>query len=174
MVALSKKFVGSMVVASLVLIGACSQKRNRQPTTPQFGGGGSEWLSWTPAERNRYVYGYLSGYGVGFHRACESAENLDLLKENLPPRQGEENVIDISQHRCLDGRKEYSKVRMDPTIHPDVSFYSEMITKLYQEHPDSRSALYEMLMELMSDGQVTNSEALYHAQAGKWPNARVP
>jgi hypothetical protein len=44
---------------------------------------------------------------------------------------------------------------------------------MYEKHPDSRSAMYELLMELLSDGQATTAEELYKAQLNEWPNARI-
>jgi hypothetical protein len=43
--------------------------------------------------------------------------------------------------------------------------------RIYEKYSDSRSALYLLLLSLLSDGQATSAEELYRAQFGKWPNA---
>jgi hypothetical protein len=39
-------------------------------------GRGGEWLSWAPEYRNAYVAGLVSGYMMGFYRACALADQL--------------------------------------------------------------------------------------------------
>src|SRR5207302_1324163 len=50
---------------------------------------GDGWLSWTPAERSRYIYGYVDGYSTGSYDTCESSN--DLFAAKLPYRSGDEN-----------------------------------------------------------------------------------
>jgi hypothetical protein len=155
----------------LVLCTSC----NRGPTqAPRLKPGqvlrGDEWLSWTPSARNQYVYGYLDGYSTASFDTCEAAD--DLFAAKLPYRAGDENAVNVPLSRCLERRQKYSKMRLTEDAGVSVSPYPEILTELYEKHPDSRSAPYVLLLGLLSDGHATNVEELYRAQSGQWPNAR--
>jgi hypothetical protein len=169
-----QKSLYALFLATLILCMSCNHSP-KQPTLskPVRAFGGEEWLSWTVAERNQYVYGYLVGYEFSFSEACRAAEDHDLLREHMSPSRGEENSINVAATRCLSYRKNYSKERYTIDKGANVSPYSEIITEMYEKHPDSRSAMYELLMELLSDGQATTAEELYKAQLNQWPNARI-
>jgi hypothetical protein len=131
---------------------------------------GDGWLSWTPAERSRYVYGYIDGYSNGSYDTCKSSD--DLFAAKLPYRSGDENSTNVPLSRCIERRQKYSKEHMTEGSEVSVSPYPEILTELYEKYPDSRSAPYVLLLSLLSDGQATSAEELYRAQSGKWPNAR--
>jgi hypothetical protein len=82
-----------------------------QPTTEQIGRRG-EWLSWTPVQRNAYVYGLVDGYLMGFARACNLADQLcDVCK---PHRRGDEqHPTEVPSGRCLAHRGEFSRAKFD-------------------------------------------------------------
>jgi len=125
---------------------------------------------WTPAERSRYVYGYVDGYSSGSYDTCESSD--DLFAAKLPYRSGDENSTNVPLSRCIERRQKYSKAHMTEDAEVSVSPYPEILTELYEKYPDSRSAPYFLLLSLLSDGQATSAEELYRSQLGKWPNAR--
>jgi len=101
---------------------------------------------------------------------CEAAD--DLFAKKLPYRAGDENSTNVPLSRCLERRQNYSKMRLTEDAGVSVSPYPEILTELYEKHPDSRSAPYFLLLGLLSDGHATSVEELYHAQLGQWPNAR--
>jgi hypothetical protein len=72
----------------------------------------------------------------------------------------------------MERRQTYSKERFQEDGRVNVEPYSEILTGLYEKHPDSRSAPYVLLLGLLSDGHATSVEELYKAQLGQWPNAR--
>ena len=168
---LNNKSVGIALFASLILFcTSCKQetKKVQGHLTSSRAIGGEKWLSWTPSERDRYVYGYLDGYFSGFDEACQIVWKLDLRY----PSKSKDNV-DEPGTNCTKARHEYSEQKIRGVEDIDVAFYTAMITELYERYPDARSAPFVLLLGLMHDGGPTNSEQLYRAQIGKWPNARV-
>lgn len=130
---------------------------------------GDGWLSWSPVERITYVDTYIDAYNHAYNEACRNAD--DLFVEKLPYEKGDENHTDIPVSRCLDRKAKYSRIQRGDDGE-GTSPYPEIITEMYEKHPDARSAPYFLLMTLLSDGQAQTSEDLYKSQLGKWPNAR--
>lgn len=71
-------------------------------------GRGVEWLSWTPVQRTAYVQGFADGYMIGFHNACDLADQL--FETGQPHRLGDEHhPTEVPSGRCLAHRGEFSK-----------------------------------------------------------------
>ena len=165
------KFLFAAPTFLLVFCVGCNRTSQQTPRLrPGEALRGVEWLSLPPTERSRYVYGYIDGYTKGSFDSCKAAD--DLFAAKLPNQPGDENSIDVPLSRCIGRRRMYSKVHLDEDAAVSVSPYPEILTELYEKHPDTRSAPYSLLMELLSDGQATNADELYRAQLGRWPNAR--
>lgn len=49
---------------------------------------GKEWLTWTPAERNLYLRGFMEGYWRGSQSTCALADRL--FEVGKPHRLGQE------------------------------------------------------------------------------------
>jgi hypothetical protein len=175
MPSLMRSFFRLTVLFLLVIFCASCSRTSKQVATanPIHAFGGEEWLSWTPAQRDRYVYGYIVGYQSGFFKACEFADEHSLFDDHIPPGPGEEGVINVPGHRCRTALKSYSRVTYTQDKGVSVNPYPEIITEMYEKHPDSRSAMYQLLMEQLSEGQVATAEDLYKAQLNKWPNAWI-
>ncbi len=176
MPSLKKSFFRITMLSVLVIFCASCNRTSKQAATakPTHAFGGEEWLSWTSAERSRYVDGYLSGYQSGFGESCDAAERHDLFDNRLSPTPEEkEHVINVPHYRCNQYRKEYSKTKFTLEKGIDVSPYPEIVTEMYKKYPDSCSAPYFLLMTLLSDGRATTADELYKAQINQWPNARI-
>jgi hypothetical protein len=141
---------------------------------------GQGWLAWSPAERTEYVDTYLDGYATAYSEACRSAGDIFIERmpsgraiplAKLPYQEGDENSIDVPLTHCLNSQRKYSLRHRDENG-LFTSPYPEIITEMYEKHPDAQSAPYFLLITLLSDGNARTAEELYKAQLGKWPNAR--
>ena len=160
------KFIMASPTLLLILCASCTKGRTPAPRLSLHQTmSGDGWLSWTPAERSRYVYGYIEGYSVGSFDTCESS--TDLFATKLPYLAGDENSTNVPLSRCIERRQKYSKPHITVDAGVSVSPYPETITELYEKYPDSQSAPYVLLLGLLSDGQATSAEELYRAQLGK-------
>lgn len=91
---------------------------------PEQIGRGREWLSWTPVQRNAYVYGLIDGYMMGFYRACDLADQL--FEKGKPHHLGDgHHPSDLPSSRCLVHRGEFTKKGFDKQGQPDVSAYTD-------------------------------------------------
>ena len=130
------------------------------PVQPALREGGREWLSWSPAERNRYVIGFLDGYGIARHNSCVAAD--ELFEVGQPHRMGDDqHPTDYPSGRCLAGVDEYSRFKYTPTS-LDISAYVTPITQFYAKHPEHQDILVSSLMESLSDKQSRTAEELLH------------
>jgi hypothetical protein len=160
MATIRKYLVGIGTVALLMI--SC---RSERVHTEQIERGG-EWLSWTPIERNRYVYGYLDGYLAARNRACDAADRL--FEVGMPHRLGDDqHPTEIPSGRCLaavDGFSRYTY--KDSTL--NVSNYANPITEFYSKHQEYWGVPFPFLMEFLSDKKCSTAEELYQmALAGK-------
>jgi len=105
-------------------------------------------LGRTPAERSRYVYGYIDGYSNGSYDTCKSSDDLFVAK--LPYRSGDEKSTNVPLSRCIERRQKYSKEHMTEGAEVSVSPYAEILTELYEKYPDTRSASYVLLLSLLT------------------------
>jgi hypothetical protein len=119
-------------------------------------------------------------YSSGYNEACRNAddisrEELSSVKgvhlAKLPYERDDENSVDIPLSHCINGKAKYSRRQRgaDALL---ISPYPEIITQMYEKHPDARSAPYYLLLPFLSDGNAQTAEDLYKDQLGKWPNAR--
>jgi hypothetical protein len=143
--------------------------------------GDRRWLAGVvTAERTEYIDTYLDAYSTAYYDACRSAEDVFIEESSsakgahmakLPYEKGDENSTDIPLSHCMNRRAKYSRRQRGPDV-LFVSPYPEIITEMYEKHPDARAAPYFLLLTLLSDGGAQTAEDLYKDQLGKWPNAR--
>jgi hypothetical protein len=155
------KYFGAVALVVLSLI-SCKEER----VSPKIREAGREWLSWTPQERYRYVYGFLDGYLMARHTACLAADSL--FEVGQPHRMGDEqHPTEYPSGRCLASVDEYSRFKFtDSTV--DLSPYTIPITEFYAKHPEYRAILIPSLLEFLSDKQCSTSDQLFQmAQTGK-------
>ncbi len=139
------KFIMASPTLLLILCASCTKGRTPAPRLSLHQTmSGDGWLSWTPAERSRYVYGYIEGYSVGSFDTCESS--TDLFATKLPYLAGDENSTNVPLSRCIERRQKYSKPHITVDAGVSVSPYPETIPELYEKYPDSQSAPYVLLL----------------------------
>ena len=135
---------------------------------------GEEWLSWTPVQRSAYVYGLVSGYLIGFHHACNLADQL--FETDKPHRLGDEqHPTDAPSGRCLAHLGEFSKPKLDKKGHPDISAYTDVITAFYEAHIDCRDFPFPFLLQSIGTTYATADQLYDSAVKGKlegYPRSR--
>jgi hypothetical protein len=101
------------------------------------------WLSWSPQEREAYVWGYLHGYDAGKHLACSFyGERMEAYTHERVPIERTPRAV------CLDALPQY------PQPHSQV--YVDAITSYFTKHPSDREAGMEsIMMELASPPGLT-------------------
>ena len=122
-------------------------------TGSQFQGTGRQWLSWSPAERNAYVYGFIDGHVKGSHSACDAAD--DLFELGQPHRLGDDPGA-----RCLARLETYSRYGVGKSA-IDVSAYTRVLTEFYTKHREYRDIPYIYLFEFLSDSKYRSADQLY-------------
>jgi len=148
-----KSWVGTLIV--VLLLTSCKPDRIR-PEQIERGG---EWLSWTPNERNEYVYGYLDGYLMGRNRACAAADKL--FEVGQPHRLGDDqHPTEVPSGRCLAALDNYSRAKYNGSP-LDFSVYTNPITEFYTKHPEYLGIPFPFLMEFLSDEKCTTADQLY-------------
>jgi hypothetical protein len=116
-------------------------------------GRGGEWLSWTPEQRNAYVAGLISGYMMGFYRACALTDQL--FEQGKPQKLGHD-----PEARCMAHRGEFSKKSLDKDGHFDVSAYTDVVTAFYRDHPSCQEFPFDFLLQSLSAKYAT-ADQLY-------------
>lgn len=120
---------------------------------------GVQWLSWTPTERERFVWGFIDGDGHGRSRACLAADKL--FETNQPHTFGYDKVPStFTSSRCLASLEEYPNV-INLSSGPDFTSYTSVITEFYTKHTDRRDIHFTQLMEMMSGAKVPSADELY-------------
>jgi hypothetical protein len=121
---------------------------------------GQQWLSWTSAQRNSYVYGFIDGYMKGTVDACLAAD--ELFEVGQPHRLGDEHhPTEVPSGRCLARvDREYSKGKLTESG-MDTSAYTSVITEFYTKHPEYRRVPFSSLLLLLSDKKHKTAEELY-------------
>jgi hypothetical protein len=72
---------------------------------------GLQWLSWTPGERENFVYGYIHGYAHGMGEACLAADKL--FEKDKPHVIGHDNVpSSFPSARCLRSVAQYPLIKI--------------------------------------------------------------
>jgi hypothetical protein len=149
------KLITHCGVGIILLVGLCACAA-AQATPEQLGRGG-EWLSWTPVQRNAYVYGLVDGYLMGFHRACDLADQL--FEVGKPHRLGDEHhPTEVPSGRCLAHRGEFSKKSLDKEGHLDISAYTDVITVFYEHHASCHDFPFALLLQALSSKYATADE----------------
>ena len=121
---------------------------------------GVQWLSWSGAERDNYILGYMDGYGVGAADACLTADSLfDLDK---PRVFGHDDVPGtFPSRRCLESVPKHANVKISLSTGPDFSAYTTPITEFYMKHPDQRDTSVLMLLEMLKGADKVSGDDLY-------------
>jgi hypothetical protein len=129
---------------------------------------GGEWLSWSPGKRATYVDGFITGYQVASHNACEVAEQL-FGKPGKMYRLGDEHhSSEMPSARCLARTGTYSKVKFTDSGDLDFSAYTDVITEFYTKHPEYQGIPFASLLDSL--GKDKTADELYQmALKGEWP-----
>ncbi len=144
-------------VGIILLVGLCAVAQAAPEQQGTREGTRAEWLSWTPAQRNAYVYGLVDGYLMGFYRACDLADQL--FETDKPHRIGDEqHPTDLPSGRCLAHRGEFSRAKFDKEGHFDVSAYTDVITAFYEHHTSCRDFPFSILLQVLSSKYATGDE----------------
>jgi hypothetical protein len=130
-----------------VLIAIGSQVRPERPSS------GEEWLSWSLADRNAYIGGYIDGYTKGSHEACLATN--DIFEVHKPHHLGEDPAA-----RCESHLETYSKYQTKDS-RADLSVYVTVITEFYTKHPEYRNIPFFYLMRFLSDSQRKTADQIY-------------
>jgi len=151
------KLTTHWVVGIILLVELCGCAAAQE--TPEQLGRGGEWLSWTPVQRDAYVYGLVDGYLMGFYRARDLADQL--FETDKPHRLGDDqHPTEVPSGHCLAHRGEFSKTSFDKEGHPDVSAYTNVITAFCKDHPSCRAFPFAFLLEALSS-KYTTADQLY-------------
>lgn len=152
------------VVGLLLFVFAGSKSHPQDPERVHlFRHPGKQWLSWTPQERENFVYGYVQGYGHGMNEACLAAD--DLFEKDKPHLLGHDNVPStFPSARCRASVAQYSNVKINLSKGPDFSAYTTVITEFYTKHPEYRDTPFTVLMESLAGTKSLTADDIYR----KW------
>lgn len=155
-----KYLAGIGAFAVLVILCVAAQPRPDQPERS------AEWLSWSPAQRNVYVYGLITGYRMASLKACNAAD--ELFEVGKPHSLGDEHhPSEMPSARCLTSVAKYSKCKYTGT-ETDCSAYTNVITEFYTKHPEYQGVPFPYIMDFLSDGKYSTADQLYEvAQKGE-------
>ena len=129
------------------------ENQPRRPVTPN----GKQWLAWQNSNREDFVTAYFGGYWFGVKDACSVSDDLE---PTISPRHAA---------YCRATAPRYS-FKSDSAGNPDLSKYTNVLTKFYTEHPECQSIPYVLLMPYLTDQQHKTADDLYNmAKAGKFP-----
>jgi hypothetical protein len=121
---------------------------------------GLQWLSWSPQERENFVYGYIQGYGRGMNEACLAADNL--FEKDKPHVLGHDDVPStFPSDRCRTSVAHYSNVKVDLSKGPDFSAYTAVITEFYTKHSEYRDTPFSLLMETLAGTKGLTADDIY-------------
>lgn len=155
------------VILSIALLGCKTVAGQREQQTISVGHAGQEWLAWPGRARVLFVAAYIDGYQEGIHNACESADRLLDLKTNKPYDHAKDEIV-LPSGVCQKGAAHYSRFKPNATGDPDVTAYTEVLTRFYTEHAEFEDIPYEYLMQYLTDEQNKTVDDLYHmAKAGE-------
>lgn len=118
---------------------------------------GKQWLAWQNADREDFVIAYLSGHYYGVKEACE-------IHDGLAPATSLHRSVDC---RAIAPRYSY---KSDSFGNPDLSKYTDVLTRFYTEHSEYRFVPCARLLVYLTDDQHKSADDLYiMAKAGKFP-----
>src|SRR5258708_25553340 len=144
----------------LLLCFGCKSKSPRRDQLELYRHPGVQWLSWTPAEREKFVFGYEEGYGSGTYLACRSAN--DLFETDKPHAIGYDSVPStFPSARCRANIAQYSNVKFSETMVPDFSPYTDVITSFYNQYPEYPDIHSINLMAHLAGAKLKTVDDLY-------------
>jgi len=119
---------------------------------------GKQWLAWQSSNREDFVSVYIGGYNKGVRDACVLHDLDPYVKPGHP---GD----------CSAKAPRYS-LKSDSAGYPDLSKYTNVLTKFYTERPEYQSIPYVRLMPYLTDQQHKTADDLHNmAKAGKFPTS---
>lgn len=110
-------------------------------------GEGKLWLSWTPDERERFLFGYLKGYGAGFASGCHRYFAAS------PPKVIS-GLSDSPLQRCMLQELSFSK---------KISEYEAQITVFYKTFPADTDLPVSWLAQAFSDSEKKTPDEIHEA-----------
>jgi hypothetical protein len=157
---------------SIAFFVACKSVPQSADRVELFRHPGLQWLSWTPAERESFVDGYIQGYGHGVVEACSAAD--DLFEKDKQRVFGHDNVPStFPSARCHKSVAEYSNVKISLSTGPDFSSYTTVITEFYTKHPEYRDTPHTRLMKFLAGEKTLTADDLY-LKLTTWKSQATP
>jgi hypothetical protein len=159
---------GLMVIGLVLLLSIISG--SQPPASDRvelFRHPGMLWLSWSAAERENFVYGYIQGHGHGMDEACLAADDL-FEKDKLHQLGHDEVPSTFPSARCRARVPQYSNVRIDLSKGPDFSAYTTVITDFYTKYPEYRDTPFTLLMESLAGAKGLTAEDIYR----RWTSSK--
>ena len=152
---------GLTVIGLLLLLSAISGSQSQTSDRVElFRHPGLLWLSWSAAERETFVYGYIQGHGHGMNEACLAAD--DLFEKDKPHQLGHDDVPStFPSARCRARVAQYPNVRVDLSKGPDFSAYTAVITEFYTKYPEYRDTPFTLLMESLAGTKTLTADDIY-------------
>ena len=139
------------LMLSIALLGCKTIAVQREQLATSVGHAGQEWLAWPSRVRVLFVAAYIDGYQEGVHNACDSTDRLLDLKANKPYDHAKDEIV-FPSGVCQKGAAHYTRFKPNAGD-PDVTAYTEVLTRFYAEHAEYQDIPYEYLMQYLSDEQ---------------------
>jgi hypothetical protein len=108
---------------------------------------GKLWLGWAPAERERFVLGYLWAYHLGFTSACR-----DYFESSPPPTLS--STENSPLQKCMLQELHYSE---------DVKHYVRRITSFYERFPGDTDLPLSWILQALSDSEGKTPDEIHAA-----------
>ena len=160
----------ALMLSGLLLssLAGCKSRPSGRELMDLYAHPGRQWLSWTTAEREYFVYGFVQGYGEGVNQACSAADKL--FEKDVPHLFGYDHVAStFPSERCRATVEQYSNIKLSTSAGPDFSSYTNVITTFYTKHPEYRDIPVIELMEYLTDAKNNTADDLYlRAKAERW------
>lgn len=109
---------------------------------------GKQWLAWQNSNREEFVRAYIGGYSSAVGDAC-------YIFDDLEPTVSLKHAV-----HCRAKAPRYS-FKLDSAGYPDLSKYTNVLTKFYTDHPEYQSISYFQLMQYLTDEQHKTADDLY-------------
>jgi hypothetical protein len=152
-----------IAISLLILVSSCRSSAPPSDRLELYRHPGVQWLSWTPAERENFILGYIAGHSAGVEQACLEADRL--FEQDKPHSFGHDDVPStFPSSRCRASVVEYSRVKVDLSKGSDFSPYTAAITEFYAKHPEYRDAPLTLLMESLASANTITANDIYR----KW------
>ncbi|HTB97321.1 MAG TPA: hypothetical protein VK716_09960 [Terracidiphilus sp.] len=104
---------------------------------------------------------YIDGYEEGIRNACAAAEHTLALKANQAYDHSKDEIV-LPSGVCWKGAAHYSRFKPNPAGNPDVTAYTDVLTRFYTEHGQYQNVPYEYLMHYLTDEQFKTAHDLYN------------